>query len=224
VVRSGVLAEMAAGTAGTLIRNTNDFDSGFRRLATAPEYVYMLGFAPEDLKLDGSFHPLKVKLKSAGRLSLQARHGYFAQKDRESERPVAKEEIDSALSSREEVHELPMELHTEFSRPSDTEAKLQVQARVDLKEWLHRADDGRNRNDLTLVLALFDNAGNFVTGWQKTVQVLPPDETTGALQPPPAIKVTSSFDVRPGSYRIRLVVRDAEGHLMASENGAIRIP
>ena len=63
-VRSGVLAEMAAGTGGTLIQNSNDFDGGVRRLATPPAYIYMLGFEPENLKADGTFHPLKVKLKS----------------------------------------------------------------------------------------------------------------------------------------------------------------
>jgi hypothetical protein len=36
--------------------------------------------------------------------------------------------------------------------------------------------------------------------------------------------VRTSFDVKPGSYMIRLVVRDAEGQLMAAENGAVEIP
>jgi len=224
LVRSDVLTEMAKGTGGTVIQNTNDFDGGFRRLATPPEYIYMLGFAPEDLKLDGSFHPLKVKLKSPGRLSLQARRGYFAPKDLESELPMAKKEIDTAVYSREEIHELPAELDTQFSKPSDTEAKLKVLARVDVKDWLTRQGEGLNRNDLTLVLALFDNNGNLVGGWQKTVQVRLSDETTDRLQQSPAIKVNSSFNVRPGSYLIRLVVRDGEGRLMATENGAVQIP
>jgi hypothetical protein len=43
-------------------------------------------------------------------------------------------------------------------------------------------------------------------------------------QQAPTIKVTSSFDVRPGSYLMRLVVRDAEGHLIATRNGAVQIP
>jgi hypothetical protein len=30
--------------------------------------------------------------------------------------------------------------------------------------------------------------------------------------------------VKPGSYMIRLVVRDDEGQLMAAENGAVEIP
>ncbi len=216
-VRSGVLAEMAAGTGGTLIQNSNDFDGGFRRLVTPPEYIYMLGFEPENLKADGTFHPLKVKLKPSGRLSVQARHGYFAPKDQEGELPIAKKEIDSAVYSREEIHELPVELHTEFSRSSETEAKLKMLASVGLKESL-------NGSALTLVLALFDNNGNVVGGWQKTMQVHMTDEAADRAKQAPTIKVTSSFDVKPGSYLMRLVVRDAEGHLIATGNSAVQIP
>jgi VWFA-related protein len=213
VVRSGVLAEMAAGTGGTLIQNSNDFEGGFRRLVTPPKYIYMLGFEPEDLKTDGSFHVLKVKLKSAGRLSLQARHGYFVPKDRESELPIAKNNVDSAVYSREEIQGLPVELHTEFSRSSDTEVKLKVAASVGLNQPL-------NGGDLTLVLALFDNNGNVVGGWQKTMQVRLNAESKHRH----AINVNSSFDVKSGNYLIRLVVRDGEGRLIATKNEAAQIP
>jgi len=54
----GILDEMAAGTGGTAIENTNDYDGGFRRLSAAPEFIYMLGFSPASLKPDGSFHAL----------------------------------------------------------------------------------------------------------------------------------------------------------------------
>jgi hypothetical protein len=88
-----------------------------------------------------------------------------------------------------------------------------VLAGVGLKQSL-------NGSDLTLVLALFDNNGNVVGGWQKTVQVRLNAENTDR----PAIKVTSSFDVRPGSYLIRLVVRAADGRLMATRNSEVQIP
>ena len=38
------------------------------------------------------------------------------------------------------------------------------------------------------------------------------------------ISVKSSFDVKPGNYLVRLVVRDKEGELMAARNGAVVIP
>ena len=34
----------------------------------------------------------------------------------------------------------------------------------------------------------------------------------------------SAFDVTPGGYFVRIVVRDAEGQKMAAINGAVEIP
>jgi hypothetical protein len=38
------------------------------------------------------------------------------------------------------------------------------------------------------------------------------------------ITVKSAFDVTPGNYFVRIVVRDAEGQKMAALNGAVDIP
>ena len=54
-----ILAELAYTTGGTFYHG-NDFDEGFRRVASPPEYSYLLGFAPQNLKLDGKYHRLKV--------------------------------------------------------------------------------------------------------------------------------------------------------------------
>ena len=71
------LTELARGTGGTYVAAGNDFDTGFRKLAT-PESFYVLGFAPSDAKADGSFRELKVKLKDSRKLTVQARTGYYA--------------------------------------------------------------------------------------------------------------------------------------------------
>jgi len=75
-----VLQELADGTGGAFVRDTNDLYGGLQRLAAPPEYTYLLGFKPEGLKLDGSFHPLTVKLNTREKLSPQARRGYYAEK------------------------------------------------------------------------------------------------------------------------------------------------
>ena len=62
--QADVLAEMAYGTGGVFFQNNNDMDAGFERTARTPEYFYVLGFSPQNLKLDGTFHALKVTLKT----------------------------------------------------------------------------------------------------------------------------------------------------------------
>jgi VWFA-related protein len=72
-----VMAELADGTGGTYFHNSNDLQSGLQRLTAAPEYVYILELSLGKVKMDGTYHPLKVKVNRNG-LSLQARRGYFA--------------------------------------------------------------------------------------------------------------------------------------------------
>jgi VWFA-related protein len=75
-----VLASLAEGTGGNFFHNDNNMDEGFKRTVAAPEYSYVLGFSPADLKPDGSFHNLNVTLKTSQKLTVQARKGYYAPK------------------------------------------------------------------------------------------------------------------------------------------------
>jgi hypothetical protein len=217
-----LLAVLADSTGGVFIHNNNDFDEGFRRAAQAPEYSYVLAFTPQNLKLDGSFHTLKVKLKNPQKLTLQARRGYYAPKHLADPNEEAKREIEDAMFSQEEFHNLPVKLHTQFFKASDSDAKLVVLAQVDVKHLHFRKVEGRNDNVLTCVSALFNRNGNFIQGMQKVLTMHLKDETL-ERKLASGITLKTSFDVKPGSYLVRLVVRDAEGQSMSAENGTVEI-
>ena len=216
-----VMAELADATGGVFFHNNNDLAEGFRRIASTPEYYYVLAFSPQNLKLNGHFHNLKVTLKTTEKYSIQARRGYFAPRQLNGPEQEAKQEIEDALFSQEELHDLPIDLHTQFFKPSATEAKLTVLAHVDVKQLHFRKADGRNNSNLTIVAGIFDRNGNLVVGNEKVLQMRLKDETLDKMDP--GLSVKSNFDVKPGSYLVRLVVRDAQGQI-AAENGAIQIP
>ncbi len=218
-----VLAELADGTGGTFFHNNNDLLAGLERVAAAPEYTYILGFSPQDLKLDGKFHGLKVKLKEAAKLTLTARRGYFAPRHAEDSAEQAKREIGEALFSRDELRDLAVEMQTQFFKSGDDSAKLTVIARVDLRQLQYRKADGRNRNQVTLVVGLFDGNGIYIGAMQKNLELRVLDETLNSRLRGP-VTVRASFDVKPGTYLIRLVARDEEGQQISAENGAVEIP
>ncbi|HEY1658554.1 MAG TPA: VWA domain-containing protein [Candidatus Sulfotelmatobacter sp.] len=220
---SEILEALSDGTGGVFFQNNNDYDEGFRRTASAPEYSYVLAFSPQNLKLDGNFHSLKVTLKTQGRFDIQARRGYFAPKHAADPAQQAKEEIEDAVFSQEEVHGLPVELHTQFFKSTDVEAKLTVLAHIDVRRLHLRKADGRNNDELTVVSALFNGNGNLVQGAEKTITMHIKDETL-EKKLNSGIVLKTSFDVKPGSYFVRLVVRDSEAQLLSAENDAVRIP
>jgi VWFA-related protein len=221
--QSDVMAELAAGTGATLFQNSNDLDAGFARLSAAPEYYYLLAFSPQNLKMDGSFHSLKVTLKNVKDISVGARTGYYAPRHLENAIETAKREIEEALFSREEMNDIPVELHTQFFKPTADTARVSAVIKVDVKHLKFRKEADRNCNELTVVAALFDRNGVYAAGNQKRIEMRLKDETV-EKKLDGGITIRSSIDVKPGTYSIRLVVRDFEGQLMSAQNGAVDIP
>ena len=136
---------------------------------------------------------------------------------------AASREIGEAVFSRDELRDLPINIHTEFFKTTAEDASLTVTAHLDIRHLTLRQQDDRSRDDVTLVCALFDGNGNYLKGTQKVVELRLKDEnlerrrTVGAT-------VSTDFDVKSGPYMIRIVVRDSEGQQMATANGAVEIP
>jgi VWFA-related protein len=52
--QADTLAELANNTGGNFIHDNNDLKGGLDQLAARPEFLYVLGFSPQNLKLDGT--------------------------------------------------------------------------------------------------------------------------------------------------------------------------
>jgi hypothetical protein len=223
-----LLAELAAGTGGTFFHNDNAIAEGLDELAARPEYVYMLGFSPDNLKFDGSYHSLKVTVKNGTAkletgLKIDARRGYWAPNHSLSPAEEAKEEIEDAVFSRDELRDIPVKLHTEFFKQSEAKAELTVETRIDLKGLKFRKADDRNRDTLSIVTGLFDQNGRYIKGTERTMEMQLRDPTLEAGKNS-GLLVKESFDIAPGRYIVRVVVRDTEGRSMAAENEGVEIP
>src|SRR5262249_39598258 len=157
--------------------NSNDLKGGIKQLAGQPEFIYVLGFNPQNLKLDGSYHGLKVTLKNPPGFDLQARRGYYAPKHLEDPAAQAREELQEAIFSRDEIRDIPLDLNMQFFKASATNAKVTVVAKVDIRNLRYRKADGRNNDKLTIISGLFDRNGNWVAGIEKIVDMKLKGET-----------------------------------------------
>jgi VWFA-related protein len=217
-----ILGDLAHATGGTAVSD-NDLAGGFDRLANPPEYVYYLGFYPKDLKPDGKFHEIKVTLANSKGLSVQARKGYWAPSHEEDAATAATREIGEAVFSHDELRDLPIDIHTQFFKTTADDARLKITTHLDIRQLHLRKQDERNRDDVTLVCALFDGNGNYIKGAQKVVELRLKDESLERRRTL-GVTVNTDLDVKTGPYMIRVVVRDAEGQQMAAANGVVEIP
>ncbi len=220
---TNIMSELAAGTGGVFFKGNNDMDEGLARTAAVPEVLYILGFTPSSLKLDGTYHNLKVTLPVVKGMNLQVRKGYFAAKYSADPTQQAKQQMEETFFSRDEIHDLPAALQTRYFKLSNGDADLSAITTVDAKKLSFRKENGRNLDDLTVDTGLFDSDGNFVNGVEKTITLKLLDETL-EKRLASGMGVKSDFTVHPGRYVVRMVVRDTEGQLMAAQSSLVEIP
>jgi VWFA-related protein len=218
-----VLAELANGTGGTFFHNDNDLKQGLNVIAARPEYVYVLGFSPQDLKYNGTYHALKVTVKNSANLTIQARGGYWAPTHAVDSAEAAKEEIQETVFSRNEVQAIPLGIQTEFFESGDQKYELTVTAQLDVKAFRFNKAKDRNDDTLTVVAGLFDPNGNYIAGVEKVVELHLRDQTLQAFENA-GISVKENFNVAPGRYLVRVVVQDSGGKSITARNGGVEIP
>ena len=216
------MGDVSAGTGGVYLHGNNGVEEGLQRADAVPEYIYLLDFSPIDIKLDGKRHQLKVTLKNLRGFTVQARESYFADGYTEDPADEVKQQIQDAFFSNQDMNGLPVRLQTQFFKDGDN-ATLTVNARVDATKLPFRKADGRNNDNLTLVVGLFDQNGNSVSAYQKIIEMRLKDETLSAWMRS-GIENSTDFSVKPGKYLVRLVVQDSEGHSMAAQSTGVEIP
>ncbi|HEY4839928.1 MAG TPA: VWA domain-containing protein [Candidatus Acidoferrales bacterium] len=212
------LAAMADETGGRFFHNNNDLGEGMREIASVPEISYVLGFEPDNVKADGGFHDLKVKLVSAHGLSVEARRGYFAPA------PPTKAEIDSAeklerldrqVLGTESVTDVPAELSTQSAEVASGGSELKVMVHVDVHGLPFKTQKERRVERLIFVTALFDTENRFLVGVQQVMDLSLKDATLAQLSST-GLTANLSMQPPPGTYRLREVVQETgSGHIAA---------
>ncbi|MCP3963022.1 MAG: VWA domain-containing protein [bacterium] len=216
------LAVMAASTGGELIRNTNDLGVAIGEVIDRTALTYVLAIQPRDLELDGGYHRLKVKLKDGGRgLRLVHRPGYYAPRPfaelGEMERKLSTADLilggtdGGALGAAVLASPVPSSGGLAY-----VPTFLEISGRdlvaaaprdsLSLGIYAYALDrDGRVRDFLGHTLAV---------DVEKARAVL---ETSG-------VKFYGHFDLPPGGYTLRFLVRDLESGLYGLRSLELEVP
>lgn len=218
-----VLNYAAESTGGVFVENTNDLAEGLARIASLHETSYVLGFVPTDVKFNGQFHTLKVKLVKESHFVIQARRGYFAPRQAEDAAAAEKQEVEEAIFGRENLTGLPMEVQTQLLKRDAQTANVSIIVRTDVRDVQFRKENGRNLDNLSLLVAVFDRDGNYVTSKEQTVNLRLSDTWLQQVMSG-GLPVTVKLDLKPGRYVVRTVIRESNSQKLGATSGDLDIP
>jgi len=218
-----VPGELARATGGEAIHNTNDLASALSAVSAPPAVYYTLAYSPTDLKPDGKFHALKVKLANPRGLTVDARKGYFAPRQMLNAQEQIDAQIKEAAYSADETMELPVHLQTQFFKNKAGAAEMTLIASVDARGLDFHKQGATDTNRLRFVAVVFDQNGNYVAGQQKDLDVIVPEANLAELRTQ-GLTMRTDFTLPPGPYMIRQVVRDSEGGHLSALSRTVVVP
>jgi hypothetical protein len=216
---------VAADSGGFTVRAT-DIAAGMRRIARESRAYYLLGYQPSNTSRDGKFRRIKVELMVGRGLELLARKGYFAP-GREDSRPPDKGlplELRAPLDAPADSAGIPLRLASYALRPlAGGKTAVLLAAEVDARALDLRAKGPRFEGALetTVLVSARDSGENFHQ--EKRVELsLPPDvkarlETSG-------VPLLRDFELPPGSYQARLLVKDTGNGKLGSVRQQFEVP
>lgn len=204
--------ELASDSGGFTVRNTNDLSNGIQRIANETQAYYLLGYISSNTARDGKFRKIQVKLAEGKGLQLRARKGYFAPSDAGRSAMQAKKGADpviqAALDSPWAQDDIPLRMtHFVGDEKMLGKAAVLVATEVDIRALDFEEKDGRSRDDIQFLL---------VVAHRETGEFFRYDQAVGLkLQPASRERfarvwfpIVRDFDLRPGDYQAKIVVRD----------------
>jgi VWFA-related protein len=219
-----VLFYMARETGGELLEDSNDLGGQLGHVFDRTAVTYLLTFQRADLKPDGAYHRLRVKAKLPAGAHLSHRSGYYAPRPFAGLHPFEKSLL-AADGIANAVPRRDLDLHVLAApfRAGAGRAYVPVILEVGGKSLL----EGQKGDRLNLELYAYvsDAKGEMKDFFTRTLGLdLGKDGKGRETVLATGVKYYGHLDLPPGSYRVRVLVRNAETGRTGVESLPLTVP
>jgi VWFA-related protein len=221
----GAMQEMADRTGGRAFYNTNGIDGAIRKSIEDGSTYYTLAYYPENKNWNGKFRKIQVKVNQHG-IKLRYRLGYYAVDPRSFIDQNQKQQIaafELALSP-----DSPISTALPFNAlvipPAEKSPKtLRVNFGVDPHAIsFERQADGLEHATVECTVQVFSVKGKPMGGKLTTVNAALKQETFDKVMQD-TFPCQQAVELEPGSYFLRLGVRDDRTGLIGTTNAKVSI-
>jgi VWFA-related protein len=219
---------VAEDSGGFAVHNTNDLASGMGRIGRESRSYYLIGYVPKDVKADGRFRKIEVKLGKSG-LTVRARKGYFAPDPSDPNAPPPTADLDpdvrKALDSPRDVADIPVRATSlVFDQAASDAARVVIAADIDVNGFLFEPEaDGRFKGAVEFAVAATHLSTGKVFHFEQTTEMHLSPETRRRLGVT-WYSLTRDFTLPQGSYQAKVVVRDRTSGRIGSVTHEFEVP
>ena len=216
-----VMATLSSDTGGKAFFDSNDFAPAFAQVQKDNSAYYAIGFHSTNPARDGKYRKLTVKIDRPG-IKLEYRPGYYAPADfRHSGKEDREQELQDQLASDLPATEMAVYMNAMYFRLDENRFYMPVSLVVPGSQIPFVKGGDKDKATLDIIGAVIDESQRPVGRVRDTVK-LNLDPALQARQK--NIQYTTSFNLPPGKYQLKFVVRENQTGRMGSFIADVTLP
>jgi VWFA-related protein len=216
-----VMATLSSDTGGKAFLDSNDFAPAFAQVQKDNSAWYAIGFHSMNQARDGKYRKLTVKIDKPG-IKLEYRPGYYAPADfRHSGKEDREQELQDQLASDLPATDMAVYMNAMYFRLDENRFFMPVSLVVPGSQIPFIKGGDKDKATLDIIGAVTDEANRPVGRARDTVK-LNLDPSLQARQK--NIQYTTSFNLPPGKYQLKFVVRENQTGRMGSFIADVTLP
>ena len=214
---------IAAQTGGFQIRNSNNFQ--LDRILEDQSGYYLIGYRPTDETFNRKFHHIKAKVKRSG-MTVRTRFGFFGVTEEEAERarPTPRDVTNLALISPFGSQDLELDVNAFFANSKNEGSIVRSFVHLNASDLTFTPVNERYETSIEIHGVIFGDNGSIVEQL-KTGVVLTLRQSDYDKARRDGLRLR--FDIpakRPGSYQVRVAVRDVNSSKVGSAGQFVAVP
>jgi VWFA-related protein len=214
------LTTLAADTGGTAFLDSNDFGEAFGQVTKDISSYYILGYVSTNGDKDGRYRRISVRLRSKSDLKVEAREGYYADRDfthtAKGDREV---QLQEQLSMQIPATDVPMFVTAGWFRLASDRYYVPVSVAVPGSA----VPPARGSEKVTLDVAGFiRDERNFPVGRIRDTMTVPPSSADGLAAR--QVLYQTGVSLPPGRFSLKIVVRENSTGQMGTFETRIVVP
>jgi VWFA-related protein len=216
-----VMASLSSDTGGKAFFDSNDFAPAFAQVQKDTSAYYALGFHSSSPSRDGKYRKLMVKVKIPG-VKLEYRQGYYAPADfKHSGQEDREQELTDELASDLPATDMAVYLDAMYFRLDENRYYMPVSLLVPGSQIPFVKGGDKDKATLDIIGEVIDEVKRPIGRARETVK-LNLDPALNARQK--NIQYTTSFNLPPGKYDLKFVVRENQTGRMGSFEANVTLP
>ena len=217
---------IASDSGGFSVKNTNDLGKGIQRIASESRNYYLVGYVSQNGVRDGKFRKISVKVARKD-VQVRARKGYYAPQDgvkAKPKKPGPDPVLQAAVDSPFELDQIPLRMSSYvFDETILGKAATLILTDIDLRAIPFEEKEGRLVNSIQfLLVAAHRQTGEFFQYDQRVDMKLQP--ATKERMNQSWYPVVKDFELPPGSYQAKIVVRELNSNRVGTVVHEFEVP